>query len=298
MVHRTIGDERPRVDLACENADWVRARVMTAAPPLVSVRNLTHVYGRARSDRLGAGPVAGIVDVSFDVAPGETLGLVGPSGAGKTTVGRAILRLIEPTGGRVVLTPADGRTVDVTNLSAGELRRCRRHMQMIFQDPFASLNPRMTIRETLSEPLELHAEGDSVHPAERLGPLLETVALDPAVLDCLPDALSGGQRQRVGIARAIACHPGFVVADEPVTALDVSVQAQVLNLLRDLQATRGLTYLFVSHDMAVVAHMADRIAVMSNGRVVELGSTDDILTRPEHPVTRRLVQAARRRATR
>ena len=262
--------------------------------PLVRVERLTKTYTMPTLSRVAEAARPGVHDVSFEIAAGQTLGLVGPSGGGKTTLGRAVLRLIEPTAGRVTMTLQASESVDVTALSGRGLRRFRRHMQMIFQDPYTSLNPRLTVRQVLREPLELHDTGGG--PLDRrLDALLDMVSLDRAVLDDVPRSLSGGQCQRVGIARAIACRPRFVVADEPVTALDVSVQAQILNLMRDLQEELGLSYLFISHDVAVVSHMADTVAVLSDGRIVENGETDEVLTRPRHPVTQGLVHAARRR---
>ena len=263
--------------------------------PLVRVERLTKTYPHPGSAASHRGAPPGVRDVSFDIGAGQTLGVVGPSGAGKTTLGRAVLRLVEPTAGRVTMTMRAGETVDVTTLSPRDLRRFRRHMQMIFQDPYTSLDPRLTIRQVLREPLRLHRIGGRDSLDTRLDALLDKVSLDPAVLDDLPSSLSGGQRQRVGIARAIACLPRFVVADEPVTALDMSVQAQILNLMRDLQEELGLSYLFISHDVAVVAHLSDTIAVLSDGEIVEHGETDAVLTQPAHPVTQALVRAARRR---
>jgi len=232
------------------------------------------------------GTVKAVDGVSFHLRKGETLGLVGESGCGKTTVGRTILRLLEPTGGNVLF---DGR--DVLAMPAAELRQIRRRMQIIFQDPGGSLNPRMRVGRIVGEPLEVHglAKGDELR--EEVGRLLERCGLWRGAADRYPHEFSGGQRQRIGIARALALRPDFIVCDEPTSALDVSVQSQILNLLGDLQKEFGLSYLFISHDMAVIHHICDRIAVMWNGRVVEEGDRDRIINRPEHPYTRALLSA-------
>jgi oligopeptide/dipeptide ABC transporter ATP-binding protein len=260
---------------------------MTA--PLVEVQDLVKHYAGERR-WLGLGTprfVTRAVDgVSFGIAPGETLGLVGESGCGKSTVARVLLRLTAPTAGRVRF---DG--TDVFALRPGELRALRRRMQIVFQDPYGSLNPRMTVRQTLREPLDIHRL--AVGPARdaRVVALLTEVGIDPALADRYPHELSGGQRQRVGIARALSVEPAFIVCDEPVSALDVSVQAQVLNLLTDLKAQRRLTYLFIAHDLAVVRHIADRVAVMYLGRVVELAPAPALYSTPRHPYTRALLSA-------
>jgi ABC-type glutathione transport system ATPase component len=225
-------------------------------------------------------------DVSLDIEPGETLGLVGESGSGKSTLGRLFLRLIEPTSGTVHF---DGR--DVLRASGREMRRLRRDMQIIFQDPFGSLDPRMRVRDIIAEPLIIHESLSAPARRERVTELLRAVALDESVLDRFPHEFSGGQRQRIVIARALALHPRFIVADEPVSALDVSVGAQIVNLLADLQRQFGLTYLFISHSMPVVRYLATRIAVMYRGKIVEVGTADKITTAPEHPYTQNLVQA-------
>ncbi len=250
---------------------------------LVEVRDLVKYYAGARG-WFGLGrprpPVRAVDGVSFTIAAGKTLGLVGESGSGKTTVGRTMLRLQEPTRGTVVF---DGK--DVFALDAGPLRALRRQMQIVFQDPYSSLNPRMTVAETLREPLEIH------HLTGEVSALLDEVGLDAEFAKRYPHELSGGQRQRVGIARALSVAPQFIVCDEPVSALDVSVQAQVLNLLADLQARRRLTYLFIAHDLAVVRHIADEVAVMYLGKIVERAPAAEIYAQPRHPYTRALLSA-------
>ena len=262
--------------------------------PLIRVEHLCKTYPvtgflKSLGDQLPA-----LHDVSFNIAPGETLGLVGHSGSGKTTAGRAILCLIEPTSGRVTVQQPASEAVDVTALGAEELRTFRRRMQMVFQDPYTSLNPRLSIQDVVEEPLRIHHIVEPSDVSDRTRQLLQQVGLDRSVLTQRPGTLSGGQRQRVGIARAIATEPCFVVADEPVTALDVSVQAQILNLLKDLQDQLGLSYLFISHDLAVVEQMSDHIAVLSGGLLVEVAETAEILNHARHPHTQTLVQTARR----
>ena len=250
---------------------------------LVDVRGLVKHYAGDRS-WFGLGrpraPVRAVDDVSFTIAAGRTLGLVGESGSGKTTVGRTMLRLQEPTAGKVLF---DGH--DVFALDSVKLRALRRRMQIVFQDPYSSLNPRMTVGQTLREPLEIH------HLAGEVSALLEEVGLDAEFARRYPHELSGGQRQRVGIARALSVEPQFVVCDEPVSALDVSVQAQVLNLLADLQARRRLTYLFIAHDLAVVRHIADDVVVMYLGKIVERAPAAQIYAQPRHPYTHALLSA-------
>jgi len=255
--------------------------------PLLRIDGLVKHFV-ARRSLLGqpTATVKAVDGVSFDLRAGETLALVGESGCGKSTVGRLVLRLIEPTAGAVYF---DGR--DIFGDSEAEVRARRRHAQLIFQDPYASLNPRMTVGQILEEPLTLHRVVPPGQRKERVGALLATVGLDPAHARRYPHEFSGGQRQRIGIARALAVEPKLIVCDEPVSALDVSIRAQVLNLLRDLQRRLGLSYIFISHDLAVVKHIADRIAVMYLGRIVEMADADALFKAPRHPYTRALLSA-------
>src|SRR5271155_812956 len=260
---------------------------------LVEVRNLTKVFHLAESSfgNTRSGEVLAVDDVSLDVQAGETLGLVGESGSGKSTLGRLILRLIEPTSGAILF---DG--VDLIKANANRLRRLRRDMQIIFQDPFGSLDPRYRVQDVFAEPLILHPK--IMHERlgrdarrERVRELLRAVGMDESALQRYPHEFSGGQRQRIGIARALALRPKFIVADEPVSALDVSVGAQIVNLLAQLQREFGLTYLFISHSMPVVRYLATRIAVMYRGKIVEIGTTEQITAQPQHPYTRSLLEA-------
>ena len=235
----------------------------------------------------GRGVVRAVQEVSFTVSGGEVLGLVGESGSGKTTLGRLVLRLIEPSGGRIMFEGADLRTMD-----ASRLRAARRHMQIIFQDPYASLNPTMTVGAIVGEGLEIHGIGARRERTALVAELLERVGLPAAAMGRYAHEFSGGQRQRIGIARALSVSPRFVVADEPVSALDVSVQAQVVNLLQDLQQQLGLAMLFIAHDLAVVEHIADRVMVMYLGRVMEIASSRALYGAPRHPYTIALMSAA------
>ncbi len=284
---------------------------------LVEIRNLTKTFSLSESPFGGgrSGEVRAVDDVSLNIYEGETLGLVGESGSGKSTLGRLILRLIEPTSGAVVF---DG--VDLLTASAPEVRRLRRHMQIIFQDPFGSLDPRYRVEDVVAEPLVLHGETDrqdldrhdkdeenphqegmgqktvrerlsSNGRRQRVRELLQAVGMDESAMRRYPHEFSGGQRQRIGIARALALRPKFIVADEPVSALDVSVGAQIVNLLQQLQRDFGLTYLFISHSMPVVRYLSTRIAVMYRGKIVEIGSTAQITVQPRHEYTRKLLAA-------
>jgi peptide/nickel transport system ATP-binding protein len=238
------------------------------------------------------GQVKAVDGVSFDLFNGECLGLVGESGSGKTTVGRTILRALTPTAGKVLFQPdEDEAVVDIASASHAELKQLRPHMQMIFQDPYASLNPRMTVLDIVGEPLLVNGVTDKKEREMRVQDLLVRVGLKPHFLRRYPHAFSGGQRQRIGIARALALHPKLVICDEPVSALDVSVQAQALNLLQDLQEELGLTYLFVAHDLSVVRHISDRVAVMYVGKIVELSPVDQLYEKPLHPYTEALLSA-------
>jgi len=254
---------------------------------LVQVRDLRkHFPIRRGLLRRQVGAVQAVDGINLDVREGETLGLVGESGSGKSTTGRTILQLLRPTTGRVTF---DGR--DLTALSAAELRAERRHMQMIFQDPYASLNPRHSVGSIVGEPLHVHDIGARDARTDRVRELLELVGLGPSAMARYPHEFSGGQRQRIGIARALATNPRFIVADEPISALDVSIQAQVVNLLEDLKRRLGLTYLFIAHDLSMVRHISDRVAVMYLGRIVEIADRDDLFGRALHPYTKALLSA-------
>ncbi len=256
--------------------------------PLLDVRDLKMHFpltqGIIFQRKVGA--VQAVDGVSFSVKRGETLGLVGESGCGKSTTGRAILQLYKPTAGNVFF---DGR--DLTTLDSTQMRRMRRHLQMIFQDPYASLNPRMTVGNIVSEPMQIHKLVPKNERTQRVQELLQTVGLNPYFANRYPHEFSGGQRQRIGIARALAANPDFIVCDEPVSALDVSIQAQIVNLLEDLQDQFGLTYLFIAHDLSVVRHISDRVAVMYLGKIVEMADRNELYDTPLHPYTQALLSA-------
>jgi oligopeptide transport system ATP-binding protein len=255
--------------------------------PLLQVKGLKKYFpitGGVFGKKIGE--VKAVDDVTFTVYKGETLGIVGESGCGKSTTGRMLLRLIEPTEGSIVF---EGK--EVTKLSKSELRKMRRDMQMIFQDPFASLNPRHTVEKILEEPLVVHGIGSKEERKKRVQEMLEVVGLGRYHAKRYPHQFSGGQRQRIGIARALMTNPKLIIADEPVSALDVSIQAQVLNLLEDLQKEFGLTYIFIAHDLGVVRHISDRVGVMYLGRLVELADSDQLYESPKHPYTKALLSA-------
>jgi oligopeptide transport system ATP-binding protein len=256
-------------------------------PNLIDVDDLkVHFPIRSGIFQSTVGTVKAVDGISFEVRRGETLGLVGESGCGKSTTGRAMIRLREPTSGKVTF---DG--VDLGTLKAEQLRKMRRRMQIIFQDPYGSLDPRMTVGSIIAEPIETHKLASGSKKKERIADLLRIVGLDPKYVNRYPHEFSGGQRQRIGVARALAVEPEFIVCDEPISALDVSIQAQVLNLLTDLREQLGLTYLFIAHDLSVVKHISDRVAVMYLGKIVEIGPPEVMYANPAHPYTRALLSA-------
>ena len=264
---------------------------MPQADTILEVRGLKKYFPIEKGLlRRTVGHVKAVDDVSFSIRQGEALGLVGESGCGKTTLGRCILRAIEPTEGEVILRTHGGDHVDITQLDKRALRDLRQEMQLVFQDPFSSLSPRMTVLDIIGEPLWAQGiRGKALE--EPIKELASLVGLNAGHLNRYPNAFSGGQRQRIGIARALATNPNLIVADEPVSALDVSIQAQILNLLQDLQEQLGLTYLFIAHDLSVVEHIADRVAVMYVGKIIELAETDKLYMQPKHPYTEALLSA-------
>lgn len=265
--------------------------------PAVSVHDLVkNFYVRSGGMSRRQSEVSAVAGVSFAIPRGSTLGLVGESGCGKSTTARCVLRLIEPSSGQVFLNRrlenGSSETIDVLAADRSQLRALRREMQIVFQDPFASLNPRMRVGDTIEEQLIVHTSMTEEERDDRVRSLLRLVGLNPKYTDRYPHEFSGGQRQRIGVARALALNPGFIVADEPVSALDVSIQAQVLNLLNDLQARLGLTYLFIAHDLAVVRHISDQVAVMYLGKIVEMSGSDTLFRDALHPYTHALLSAA------
>jgi peptide/nickel transport system ATP-binding protein len=270
--------------------------VAEAAPttdgPLLEVNNLVKYFPITKGFlKRVVGNVRAVDDVSFTVTHGETLALVGESGCGKTTTARCILRAVDPTSGEIWFRTDEGERIDISKLAQAQLRELRRDMQMVFQDPFASLNPRMTLFDIVGEPLLVNGIKSATERTDRVAELMRMVGLRPEYMRRFPHAFSGGERQRIGIARALALSPRLIVADEPVSALDVSVQAQVINLLEDLQDELNLTYLFVAHDLSVVRHLAQRVAVMYVGQVVEMGETEQLFNEPKHPYTSALLSS-------
>jgi peptide/nickel transport system ATP-binding protein len=274
------------------NADTVKSKRIIQTAPMLKVRGLKKYFPIKSKGFFSKqiGFIKAVDDVNFDLMPGETLGLVGESGSGKTTCARTILRALSPTAGQVLFRSGN-EDVDLAGLSGKSLKPLRQKMQMIFQDPFSSLNPRMTVGDIVGEPLMIHGLAKGRELRDSVVEMLELVGLRPEHLQRYPHAFSGGQRQRIGIARALIMRPSLIVADEAVSALDVSVQAQVLNLLADLQEQLGLTYIFVAHNLSVVRHICDRVAVMYAGRIVELAETESLFKDPKHPYTKLLLSA-------
>ena len=288
-----MSTERDNNDAASIAEDATKAHdAPSSNGAVLDVRNLSmHFPIRRGFFRRTVGHVRAVDDVSFHINPGETLSLVGESGCGKSTTARCIIRALDPTAGEIFFKTSTGENVDLARLSMSEIRPVRREIQMIFQDPFSSLNPRMNIYEIVSEPMLVHGIGSKQEREDRVAELLRLVRLRPEYMRRFPHAFSGGQRQRIGIARALALNPNLILADEPVSGLDVSVQAQVINLMMDLQDDLGLTYLFVSHDLSVVKQISSRVVVMYVGRIAEIGTTEELFAKPKHPYTAALMSS-------
>ena len=263
------------------------------AERLLTVRGLKKYFPIRKKNMLArtVGYVKAVNGISFEIDRGETLGLVGESGCGNSTTGNVILRLLDPTGGEVLYNAADGKTIDLASMKPGDIKPYRREMQMVFQDPYSSLNPRMNVRQIITEPFRVFERLSQSETQDRAEKLMKQVGLPPEYLTRYPHAFSGGQRQRIGIARAIALNPRFIVCDECVSSLDVSVQAQVLSLLEELQQQYGMSYLFIAHDLSAVKHISDRVAVMYVGKVVEIADTEELYEKPLHPYTEALLQS-------